>query len=85
MSRTAVAALILLTGIAGLAASGCSAPKPFVREGDANSVEIGYSGNIETAMPVARRHCAQFERVPRSAGRTLDGALFDCVPPGSAS
>ena len=85
MSRTTLAALILLTGIAGPAASGCSKPAPFVREGDANSVEIGYGGDIQDAIPAARRHCAQFERVPRLSGHTLDGAVFACVRPGTAS
>ena len=73
-----------MIGIAGLAASGCSGPGPFIRQGDANSVEIGYSGgDIQNAMPRARRHCARFERVPRLVGPTLDGALFDCVPAGT--
>ena len=58
-------------------------PGPFVREGNADSVEIGFSGDLSNAMPLARKHCAQFERVPRYAMPSLDGAVFDCVRPGS--
>jgi len=86
MRRSIVAfALTLAIGIAVAALPGCSGVNPFVRQGDANSVEVGYSGDIASAMPVARRHCAQFERVPRLVGPTLDGALFDCVRPGEGS
>ena len=60
-------------------------PGPFVREGNAESVEIGFSGDLSNAMPLARKHCAQFERVPRYAMGALDGAVFDCVRPGSGS
>lgn len=58
---------------------------PFVRGSTADEVEIGFSGDVANAMPLARQHCAQFERVPRLVGPTLDGALFDCVRPGAGS
>jgi hypothetical protein len=83
MRSTALAAIALLPGLIGLAVAGCGGPGAFVREGDANSVEIGFSGDIGNAMPVARRHCAQYEREARLVGPTLDGALFDCVRPGA--
>jgi hypothetical protein len=53
--------------------------RAFFREGDANSVEVGYFGDVETAMPVARKHCARFERVPQLVDTTPDLAVFDCV------
>src|SRR5271156_2823211 len=37
---------------------------PFLLQGDANSAQVGYSGEIEGATLVARQHCAQYERVP---------------------
>ena len=58
-------------------------PGPFVREGNAESVEIGFTGDVSNAMPLARKHCARFDRVPRYVQPTLDGGLFDCVRPGS--
>lgn len=88
--RSSLAALFL--ALTGAALSGCGSaagvfggPGPFVREGNADSVEIGFSGDVSNAMPLARKHCAQFERVPRYAMPTLDGAVFDCVRPGSGS
>ena len=72
-------ALLLITG-AGLACSGCTAPHPYVREGDANSVEITYGGDIASAVPLAQAHCARFEREARLRVQGLDFADFDCVP-----
>ena len=78
-SRTApgraVAAMVLLWGAA------CSGPQPFLLQGDASSAEIGYSGDVAGAMPVARRHCAQFERVPHLLEAQQNIAFFDCVKP----
>ena len=65
--------------LAGLALSGCTGPKPFVREGDANSVEIGYSGDIASTLPLARAHCAGFERVPQLVTADVDYAVYDCI------
>jgi hypothetical protein len=58
-------------------------PGAFVRAGNAESVEIGFSGDVSNALPLARRHCARFERVPRYQMPTLDGAIFECVRPGA--
>jgi len=57
----------------------CSGPHPTVREGDANSVEVGFAGDVASAWPVARRHCAQYEKVPQLVDAGLDRAIFDCV------
>ena len=80
--------LVLALIVATLSACGDTTavfggPGPFVREGNADSVEISFSGDISNAMPLARKYCAQYERVPRYAMGALDGAVFDCVRPGS--
>jgi len=80
-------ALMLVTSTAGTALSGCTGPQPLVLKGDANSVEITYPGDAASALPLARQHCARYERVPRlvnagpDLGASADTALFDCVPP----
>ena len=85
MSRSiAVLGLALASGVAVLA--GCNAPEPNIREGDADSVQVTYGGDVATAFPLARKHCAQFERVPRLADvgvgeNGLDLANFDCMRP----
>src|SRR3569623_1745387 len=64
---SSVGQLVLVLTCAPLAARGsapggpCGGPGPFVREGNADSVEIGFSGDLSNAMPLARKHCAQFE------------------------
>jgi hypothetical protein len=70
-----IAAFALLAALA----SGCTAPHPYVRTGDQSSVEIGYGGNIESAQPVARQFCAQFDRMAQLADVGPDIAYFDCV------
>lgn len=59
----------------------CSAPVPILLQGNANSVEVGYSGNLAAAARVARRDCARYQRVPRFQGADLDTADFACVKP----
>lgn len=70
--------ILLLTG--GLAAA-CTGSKPFLLQGDADSAQVGYSGNVDAATPVARQHCAQYERVPRFLEAEENIAFFDCVRP----
>jgi hypothetical protein len=80
MTRS-IAAVVLATIAAGATLCGCSGPHPYVRNGDANSVEITYSGDPASALPVARQHCAQYERVPRLVNAGVDLAMFDCIAP----
>ena len=72
-----------LSLVVALLASACSAtapgPRAFVAEGDQSSVRVGYSGNLDEAAAVARRHCAGYERVARFVDATMDTAYFDCV------
>src|SRR5579862_1341612 len=51
---------LLLAATAALA--GCSESQPFIASGDAKSVQVNYSGDAASALPLARRHCAQYER-----------------------
>jgi hypothetical protein len=74
MIGSIAAVLLLLATLAG-----CIEPHPFVRAGNANSVEVVYSGDVATAVPSARQHCAKYERVPRLVNAGADIALFDCV------
>jgi hypothetical protein len=91
MSPASSVAVGLCLALAGGMLTACGGsdpfggPGPFVREGNAESVEIGFSGDVANAMPLARRHCAQFERVPRYVMPALDGGVFECVRPGSGS
>jgi len=81
MDRAAAIVVMLAVGAAGAALLGCTAPHPTVHSGDANSVEVSYAGDVASTLPVARGHCAQFERVPRlvDAGAGTGIAIYDCV------
>jgi len=83
MTRSnAAIALVLATSAAATALSGCAGPPPFIRKGDANSVEITYGdGDAASALPLARQHCARYERVPQLVNTGADLAIFNCVRP----
>lgn len=76
-----IARRILLLVLAYSIIPACTGSKPFLLQGDANSAQVGYSGNADDATPVARKHCAQYERVPRFLEAEENIAFFDCVPP----
>jgi hypothetical protein len=70
---------LLIIALAAALLAACTGPAPTVREGDAASVQVEYGGDVASAWPLARRHCAEFERVPSL--RETDGniASFDCI------
>ena len=79
MKRPTAVVLALAVGVTATSLGGCSAPHPAIRSGGADSVEVSYGGDVASALPVARQHCARYERVPRLADAGLDVAIFDCV------
>ena len=78
MYRSTAAALMLAAAAVGAVLSGCTA-HPVIRSGDANSVEVSYAGSVAGALPLARQHCAQFERIPRFVEADEDLTVFECV------
>jgi len=50
-------------------------------QGNPDSAQVGYSGAIDPTTDVARKHCAQYERVPRFVEAEQNIAFFDCVRP----
>ena len=77
MTARQIFRLVLAVGIV----AGCSESTPFLLQGDAASAQVGYGGNLEAATPVAKKHCAQYERVPRFLEAQENVAFFDCVKP----
>jgi hypothetical protein len=70
---------VLLLVLPGLAVGACQAAQPMVLQGNADTVQIGYAGDIDAATALAKRHCAQFERLPRLDYAEPTVAYFDCV------
>ncbi len=63
------------------AVAGCEGPKPFLLQGDASSVEVGFSLDLAGATALAKKHCAQYERAARFLDAQENVAYFDCVKP----
>jgi hypothetical protein len=80
MSAARAARLLAIGLAAGAGAAACGA-KPFVLDGDADYVRVTYAGDMESATAAAKRHCAQFERVPRFREIEESVAFFFCVRP----
>jgi len=68
-----VAALLLFLPLLG-----CLERGALLKEGDANSAQVMYSGDVANALPVARQHCASYGRVPRLVDTVPGIAYFAC-------
>jgi hypothetical protein len=75
VSRSA-AALLCASLVAG-----CTAPKPILLDGDAKGAEIGYAMDPAATLPVAKLHCAEYERVPRLLQAQNNTAYYECIRP----
>jgi hypothetical protein len=75
-TKSIVAASLVMLG--GFLAA-CAAPPPLLLQGDANSAEISYSGDLTSAAAVAAQHCARYERVARFQMADMDTAYYACV------
>jgi hypothetical protein len=75
--RTAITWIALLLG--GATQFACSSPHPFIREGNADTVQVTFAGDPALTEPLARKHCAAYNRVPLFV--TADGeiAVYNCV------
>ncbi|HWB51779.1 MAG TPA: hypothetical protein VG651_21910 [Stellaceae bacterium] len=66
--------------------AGCELPHQDVAmRGTADWVLINYVGDVSDTLPIARRHCAQYERQPVFVQTKENSALYRCVKPGAAS
>jgi hypothetical protein len=69
---------VILCG--GLIAA-CNGPKPFLLSGDAKGAEIGFASDPTTTLPLAKVHCAAYERVPRLLQAQQNIAYYQCYKP----
>jgi hypothetical protein len=49
-----------------------------VHDGNADGVQITYGDDVHATEALARRHCAQYERVPRFEGAQNHLAYYAC-------
>ena len=61
------------------ASAGCLPYQNTAMYGNADGVAISYAGDVAETMPIARRHCAQFERQPVLRNTTADTVFYACI------
>jgi hypothetical protein len=76
-----LAAAILVGGTI----AGCAAPSPLVLDSDAKGIDIEYPGDPAATMPIARLHCAQYERAARLLQAQNNVAYYECIRVGAAA
>jgi hypothetical protein len=83
-----LAAQLLLLAF-GAFIGGCVQKQNVAMRGNADSVMINYVGDIADTLPIARQHCAQYERVPVLRVDKDNYATYACVrantAPGTSS
>lgn len=67
-------------GLAGALLLGC-AGRPFLLNGDADSADVGYGSDPAATLPIAKAHCARYERVPRLLQAQENVAYYECARP----
>src|SRR4029077_14459611 len=67
--------------ISGLLLTGCAAIpiKNMVMGGNADGVAIQFAGNVGATLPLAEKHCAQYERVPQLRDTNDDIVTYACI------
>jgi hypothetical protein len=63
---------------------GCVQAQDVAMRGNANLVQINYVGDVADTLPLARQHCAQYERIPVLHETKPDYVIYFCVKPGAA-
>jgi hypothetical protein len=68
-------------GLLAAPLAGCLSYQAHVMSGDGDQVVIQYTGDVALTLPLARQHCAQYERVPQQRETDPGSVTYACVPP----
>jgi hypothetical protein len=63
----------------GAALAGCFPHQDAVLHGDADWVAVNYVGDVADTLPLARQHCAQYERTPLLKSTKDNVANYACI------
>ena len=65
----------------GALLAGCTLPhQDAALRGGPDGVDIGYAGDLNETLPLARQHCARYERGPVLREAKENHAYYACVP-----
>lgn len=63
----------------GAIATGCLPHQNMVTDGNADMVTIRFFGDVRQTVPLARQHCAQYERDARQRDISDEFVTYACV------
>jgi hypothetical protein len=70
----------------GFLLGACTVPSQNVAmQGNADGVIISYVGDVAGTLPIARQHCARYERVPVLHETKEDHVVYFCIKPPTGS
>lgn len=77
---------LVVSLVLGVFLAACTPPhQDAAMRGTADWVIISYAGDVAETLPIARRHCAQYERQPVLHQAKDNSAVYQCVKPGTTS
>jgi hypothetical protein len=76
-----LAFIVTLTFVVALTGCAQQSKNVIMMDGKAEGVVIQYYGDVNATLPLARQHCAAYERVPvrKSYSSEKNLVIYDCV------
>jgi len=70
---------LLATAVLSLGGlTSCLQTEAYINSGSAEGVEVSYPSDPATTLPLARKHCAQYEKVPQLVTSGDNIAVYRC-------
>jgi len=75
----------LLALVIGSLLGGCTPPQDVAIQGGPDGVIIRYVGDVADTLPIAKQHCARYERVPMLHETKEERVVYFCIKPPNGS
>jgi hypothetical protein len=76
---------LMTLAIGSLLGACATPPKDVAMQGNADGVIISYVGDVADTLPIAKQHCARYERVPVLHETKEERVVYFCIKPPSGS
>jgi hypothetical protein len=76
---------LMVLAIGSLLGACSTSPQDVAMRGGIDGVIISYVGDVADTLPIAKQHCARYERVPVLHQTTPDHVVYFCIKPPAGS